>query len=64
METTIWILSIILYVFMGIIVAIKQFKAIRHDVYGAEGAAFFLAIVWPITLIIYTIRVWFFEDWI
>lgn len=57
METTIWILSTILYVFTGVVVEYKQYHT------GNEIVPFGF-LFWPVVLAIYTIRVWFFEDWI
>lgn len=68
METAVIALSIILYIVMGIIVGIKQYKVLNksddYNKFDAEASGTILGFIWPITLTWYIIRVIFFEDWI
>lgn len=68
MMLLIGILSAALYIVMGIVVGLKQFR-VAFDKGGlAEGDAqaqgFVAGIFWPIVLIVYIFRAVFFEPWI
>lgn len=65
MRIAIWILSILLYIALFSFVYKKQKECgIYNNQADNEVCAAFLAAIAPITIIIYSIKAVFFEEWI